>query len=439
MRNRRFICLILALGIIPSVAQATDLTKNSSIKIGGEVDSQFGIVNQQDAFRKNLETGQYYNKNSLANSGALKFNYDNKSETGLGYGAYIKLNASTSESPSGSKNIGNEVKIYVQDTFGKIELGNTSPVGSSMQVNPYTFARATGGLDGDWDNWLKNGGVIDSTGKKKISGTYLTSPKLPVGFDETNKAGKINYFSPIINGFSFGVSYTPDSKAKGTAAQAKDVLKNTDGGYKNIWQPTVRYETSFENGVKFSTAVLGEFGKAKKVSYYDDITKINEDPDLDKSNIDRKNLKAWQVGAGVDYKGFAFAGAYGDIGKTGDLDAKKNPTDVKAGGKYWSLGSAYSTEKYGISVNYMQSKRAGCLAKVNNSKDEEKFVKYGENEYNKFEAVSIGADYVVMPGFMPYIEVTKFKFKENANYDKNANKATFNKGTVILAGTKIKF
>ena len=436
MRNRRFICLILALGIIPSVAQATDITKGSSIKIGGEVDSQFGIVNQQDAFRKNLVNGQYYNKNSLANTGSLKFNYDNKSETGLGYGAYIKLNASTSESPSGSKNIGNEVKIYVQDTFGKIELGNTSPVGSSMQVNPYTFARATGGLDGDWDNWLKNGGVIDSTSKKKISGTYLTSPKLPVGFDETNKAGKINYFSPIINGFSFGVSYTPDSKAKGTAAQAKDVLKNADGGYKNIWQPTVRYETSFENGVKFSTAVLGEFGKAKKVSYFNSIADIDADskkiPD-----IDRKNLKAWQVGAGVDYKGFAFAGAYGDIGKTGDLPAaNKNNTDVKTGGKYWSLGSAYSTEKYGISVNYMQSKRAGCLAKVNNSKDEEKFVKYGENEYNKFEAISIGADYVVMPGFMPYIEVTKFKFKENTNYNIGA---TFNKGTVILAGTKIKF
>jgi hypothetical protein len=67
MRNSRFIYLILALGIIPSVAQATDITKNSSIKIGGEVDSQFGIVNQQDAFRKNLGTGQYYNKNSLIN------------------------------------------------------------------------------------------------------------------------------------------------------------------------------------------------------------------------------------------------------------------------------------------------------------------------------------------------------------------------------------
>ena len=434
MRNKNFICLILALGIIPSIAQATDAIKDSSIKIGGEVNSQFGIVNQQDAFRKNLkDPSQSYNKNSLANSGSLKFNYDKKSDSGLGYGAYIKLNASTSDSPSGSKNIASEVKLYVEDKFGKIELGNTSPVGSAMEVNSYSLARATGGLDGDWNDWLKNGGVTNNSSKNAISGTYLIAPQLPIGFDETTKAGKINYFSPNVNGFTFGVSYTPDSKAKGTVSKNKDVLKNADGGYKNIWQPAVRYETTFENGVKFTTAALGEFGKAKKVSYYDDIADI----DIDSKKIpdvDRKNLKAWQIGAGIDYKGFAFAGAYGDIGKSGAVDA-----DVKRGGKYWSLGSAYSTEKYGISINYMQSKRTGCLSTVKNKKDEDKFVKFRETEYNKFEALSIGADYLVMPGFMPYVEVTKFKFKENDNYGTGTDKAKFNKGTVILAGTKISF
>jgi predicted porin len=434
MRNKNFICLILALGIIPSVAQATDAIKDSSIKIGGEVNSQFGIVNQQDAFRKKLETGQYYNKNSLANSGSLKFNYDKKSDSGLGYGAYIKLNANTSDSPSGSKNIASEVKLYVEDKFGKIELGNTSPVGSAMEVNSYSLARATGGLDGDWNNWLKNGGVIDDSGKNAISGTYLMAPQLPVGFDETTKAGKINYFSPSVNGFTFGISYTPDSKAKGTVSKNKDVLKNAGGGYKNIWQPAVRYETTMENGVKFTTAVLGEFGKAKKVLYYDKIADIDTPTKL--TEADRKNLKAWQIGAGVDYKGFAFAGAYGDVGKSGVLESVAKDENAKKGGKYWSLGSAYSTEKYGISINYMQSKRAGCLSKVKNANDDDAYVKFDEKEYNKFEALSIGADYLVMPGFMPYVEVTKFKFKENKNFGTSAK---FNKGTVILAGTKIKF
>ena len=120
------------------------------------------------------------------------------------------------------------------------------------------------------------------------------APQLPIGFDETTKAGKINYFSPNVNGFTFGVSYTPDSKAKGTVSKNKDVLKNADGGYKNIWQPAVRYETTFENGAKFTTAVLGEFGKAKKVSYYDKIADMDA-TSLIIPNVDRKNLKEREV------------------------------------------------------------------------------------------------------------------------------------------------
>ena len=37
---------------------------------------------------------------------------------------------------------------------------------------------------------------------------------------------------------------------------------------------------------------------------------------------------------------------------------------------------------------------------------------------------------------MPYVEVTRFNFKKNDNFGSDAG---FNKGTVVLAGTKIKF
>ena len=437
MGNKNIIYLTALLSIVTPLSFAADKAQDSPFKIRGEVNSQFGIVNQQKDFRKNLKTNNRYNKNSLANSGTLKFNYDQKTEKGLGYGAYIELNASTSKSPPGSESIAGEVKLYVQDSFGKIELGSTSPVGSAMEVNSYSLARATGGLYGDWNFWLKNGGVIGASTTKNyaIGGNYLTAPQLPVGFDETTKAGKINYFSPKVNGFTFGLSFTPDSKAKGTVSQTSNVPKNTDGGYKNIWQPAVRYETTFGNGMKFATAVLGEFGNAKKISYYSGIDKLAT-TDPDEKDKERKNLKAWQIGVSVDYKGLAFAGSYGDIGKSGVL--KDDPiTTNKKSSKYWSLGSAYSTEKYGISINYMQSKRAGFLPTINNGTDD-KAVKFNESEYNKFEALSIGADYLVMPGFIPYVEITKFKFKENKNFNQATN-VKFNKGTVILAGTKIQF
>jgi predicted porin len=430
MGNKRTIYLATLLSIMPTILLADEnIIKDSSIKISGDIDPKYGIVNQSKDFRNDLNSPtNKYKQNSLATSGSLKFNYDQKTESGLGYGGYIKLNTNTSKTASGSESIANELKIYLEGNFGKFEVGSTSPVGSSIEVNSYSLARATGGLDGDLTFWLKNGGVLAND--KAINGNYITAPQLPVGFDETTKAGKINYFTPNVNGFTFGLSYVPASKAKGTVNQTRGVLDNSQGGYKNIWQPAVGYEKSFSNGVKFTTAIFGEFGKAKKVSYFNSIA----DADTKKQkNQDRNNLKAWQVGAGIGYQGFAFNGAYGDIGKSGTLvdGNEKN----KKGGKYWSLGSAYAADKYGISIKYMQSKRAGALAKYT-SKGSDLLVKFNQEKYNKFEAISIGVDYTVMPGFMPYVKVTRFNFKKNDNFGDDAK---FNKGTVVLAGTKIKF
>lgn len=437
MENKNIIYLAALLSVMPTLVLAeSNAINDSPIKISGEIDPQYGIVNQSKDFKNELNKSDKYKQNSLATNGSLKFNYDQKTEEGLGYGGYIKLNANTSKTASGSENIANELKIYLEGNFGKFEVGNTSPVGSSMEVNSYSLARATGGLDGDWANWLKNGGVLASNGGNKyaIDGNYLTAPQLPVDFDETTKAGKINYFTPKVNGFTFGISYSPDSKAKGTVNNTSEVLNNSGGGYKNIWQPAVGYEKSFDNGIKFTTAVLGEFGKAKKISYYNIEGATSANPPTPTEGS-RNNLKAWQVGAGIGYKGFAFNGAYGDIGKSGTLNSDGDTS--KKGGKYWALGSAYATDKYGISIEYMQGKRIGALSKYTpeGSKDD-LLVKFDQKEYNKFEAISIGVDYTVMPGFMPYVEVTRFNFKKNENF---GNDAKFNKGTVVLAGTKIKF
>lgn len=423
MRNKHFICSILALGTSAYVANATNAVNSHPVKIGGEVNCQFAFFNQQDDFRKKLsQKDKYYHKDVFANSGSLKFNYDNENENGLGYGAYIKLNA-TSSFLSGSSNIGSEVKIYVEDKFGKVELGNISPVGSAMEVNSYSLTSAIGGLGGDWSNWLEKRGIVNSSRDKETSINHLIDPQLPIGFNENTKVAKINYFSPNLNGFTFGITYTPVSKTKETVNNKKSVSRDVDGGYKNIWQPAVRSETTFENGAKFTTAILGEFAKAKEVSHYNDINRINGSLEKDEIDVNIKNLKAWQIGASIDYKGFAFAGAYGDIVKSCIFNIDIT-NDVKRVDKYWSLGSVYSTDKYGISIKYMQSK------KDVNKDGQVKLIKYDKKEFNKFEALSISADYLVIPGFIPYIGVTKFKFRENDNYDK---------GTLILAGTKIKF
>ena len=55
-----------------------------------------------------------------------------------------------------------------------------------------------------------------------------------------------------------------------------------------------------------------------------------------------------------------------------------------------------------------------------------------DNAYNKFEVLSIGTEYTVAPGLMPYAEISFFKTKYNTS---PAN----NRGSVLLVGTKLTF
>jgi hypothetical protein len=52
---------------------------------------------------------------------------------------------------------------------------------------------------------------------------------------------------------------------------------------------------------------------------------------------------------------------------------------------------------------------------------------------NKYEALSVGGEYKVMPGLMPYAEFTSFDYTTP-----DANVRT-NKGSVVLAGVKLNF
>ena len=437
MRKKVFLYSTLVLVNLLTITQADE-------KIGLEIDSQFGSVKQESFFVKKVGTTDRYRQKALVNSGSLKFKYDKKNEIGLRSGAYIKLNANTSESSSGSKFIASDIKLYIENKFGKIEFGNTSSASSALEVGAESPARAAGGLKGGWQHWLVHSGILNTKVNKEIYGAYLTAPQLPIGYEDSTKSGKINYFSPRVYGFTFNCSYTPDSKQKGTVHQAKGVLQSTDGGYHNVLQQAIRYEKYFDNGFKFTTSILSQIAQAKQISYFDVIEDIN------KSNIkvqhsDRESLKALQIGTSINYMGLSLLAEYGNSGKSGALVSEKshNTYGNRIGSTYWYISSVYSIERYGLSIDYMQSKKATGFCKFKNAKNEYQYVKFSEGSFNEFEATSFGIDYALMPGLLTYIEATKFKFKENDNHTNVSNyndrRGVSNKGIIILTGTKIKF
>src|SRR5690606_10812471 len=136
------------------------------------------------------------------------------------------------------------------------------------------------------------------------------------------------------------------------------------------------------SGVSIGASATGEFGSAEAAGAED--------------------YKGYAFGLSLGYMGFSVAGSFGDFSDSlaaADYDAT-----------FWTLGGAYDFGPFGASVTYMDSELAN----------------------NDFQNLSIGADYMLAPGLVPYVEVSFFEFD-------NAVAAGDNDGTVVLVGTELSF
>ena len=433
--NKYFLFAIL-INFVTFSSFATDKYLTSPFKINLEVNSQFAIINQYDPFNKSIknEYNEFYNKKSFKNKGVLKFSYNGETVKQLKYGAYVKLNTNILEFSSENKCAPNEIQLYVVSNLGILELDNTSSIGTLFDIG----SKNTGVMNNKWNDWVKSNLIINNRNRDyTVSDSYISSPNLLVKLDQTNKVAKINYLSPMISNWRFGISFTPDSKSRGAINQMNNLLKNTDRRYQNIWQPAIYYKNNFLNDIKITAILSGGLGKSKEIHYYNNINNL-EFMDIKKSLLKGHGLKAWQISTNILWNKISFTSSYGNVnGSSFYRDHLCNSVinNIKNKDQYWSLISSYSTQRYKLSANYIKSKKFVSLLNINNKIP----AKFNGKELNIFESFSINANYITKKGLAHYFEITKFNFKDNRNFECTRYEPKFNKGSIFLAGTKINF
>ncbi len=426
------------------------------VQIGGSLDVQYGSVSQnkdmknpakingavigggQDDINKMRINGKFKEKtdNGLANNTKLKFGIKKKDAgCNIEYGGNIEINADVSQTSSFGKNIANKTVIYTQGDFGRVEMGSYDGAGNSLRISGLTLAKATGGIDGDYINWIPFRAVSKSNGYV-MNSLFLSDPYLPYSTDHSKKSNKITYYTPNFNGLSVGISYIPDTDIKGTVAET---IQFRTGGYKNVVDGGVRYKQKFDNGFEIAGSAIAEFGQAKDVSL--DADSAFNPVFKQGSTLKRENLQAWELGAQIGYKGLALAGSYGDWGKSGSIKEAKDANGADRNYKmknkktqFWTLGASCTADKFGASVTYMNSQRGnGSVTSLYDYLNLANIKADAESGKNTMEAVSLGFEYKVMPGLMPYAELTKFSYKTKIK------DITSNDGSVFIAGVKISF
>lgn len=429
--------------------------------IGGEIDAHVSFSSQESEFESNflLDSGAgstelpYSKEYHTALDTSLFIKVEGKSDSGLGYGAYIDLNADVNKDYGfdGNRNA-EETYFYVEaDSIGKFKVGAMYSSAYNMSIDASNIARAAGGIRGPFyryvdltDDSNQTSGTVGDTPTdapatlddvKRVSETvFLVTPELPASafpqiFEFNNNhenaiANKITYVSPSISGFQAGLSYTPDLSELGTSDSL--VAEDTSEGFENIFDYAVSYDTDYE-GFQIKVAFTGEFGKAKNDKIYDD-------------------LSAFSIGGVVDYQGFSFAGSYlrsSEFGQLSALDTKYN---------LFTAGVSYVNGPLGVSFTGLRSKvenggrinvhnlteitcatpgactSAEILTSLNNGGE---FIPNAED--NKFLSASLGIDYQFAEGVAPYAEVTYFDTDDNVSATKD------NSGYVFLVGAKIDF
>ncbi len=349
------------------------LAEDPKVMVGGVIDFQAGYGNgdaiagseRRIAFRNDTE---------------INISVEGKSDQGLGYGAVVDLEGDINGDADRQGTNAARTYLFTDGSFGRVEMGSVEGSAQTMQVDAATIARATGGVNGDWDRFASQSGA------RFISRAALPSYQGNItdigGDDTTQNAAKLNYYSPRFSGFQLGLSYAPNSDSRGNAVNRVRSLNK----FGNVMDASVGYEGQFNNiGLKASGAYERGNGNAiQGTQTYD----------------------AYNLGAVVTAFGINFAGSYGDL---------DNAYGAGTSADYYTLGAAYDFGPFGASVTWLDS-----------SFD----LPGGAN--NNFHNLVGGVDYALAPGLTPYVEVSWFNGKANFTEADNS-------GVVGIVGTQLAF
>ena len=431
--------------IIPLISYSQTISEKKFKKPGEPVFVANGFVNFSAALRNQSSTfenrilpdgfteNKMHSKQEIGNDTQIFLKSGMISGGGVKYGAVAKVEFNFNSDHRDEHPNLDQVFIYSEGDFGQVEFGNFFAVNQKMKVGPASFARGAGGINGKYlenvnlpmfagmpnsntklprsillaQSPIGHGGYAKSFYRRGADNNYVSGTRdysdyyrsnfralKDNSFDGMEDAVKISYYSPVIEGFQLGLSYTPNSNNEGITSQTArdlDLIR-----IENISSFGLNYHEDFDNvGIAISaTAENGQIKNSKSLA-----------------GFEREDLFAYDFGASASYFGFTLGASYGSWGDS--LQPKNGIYEKFSHASYYTFGLAYQFGPIATSITSLKSS-------------------FQKNDY---EAISLGLDYKLSRDFMPYFEITNFTFKSN----QTTNQITDNRGQVFLTGILYSF
>jgi hypothetical protein len=373
-----------------------------TLGIGGWANFQSTFTDQQ--FSQSKGRGVHFD----VEDPVLDISFRGRADNGLEYFADFKIHA---------RNIAMiDPTLGFTGSWGTLELGNTKGPAQTLSIGAENIVAGSGNwgyeegenLSDFTEVWnmpksilgrtYQNLILAPATGPLGVGNTAATAtgggyqggeavgfqPIEPRLVGDTGVSTKIVYYTPRLAGVQVGLSYAPDETGRdvnfveGTTARGLDrefVSRDDNGANQDTFEAAVNYQKSFR-GVDFSAAWVGIHGKAETASFN---TQFGGPLGqlLPDTGTDLRDINSWAAGGSVSYRGFTFAGEYGDNGTSGMAEDLSNlytiatsngasapalgvttPGEVSGdSGQWWNAAAAYDFGATQVSFSYFHGEQ----------------------------------------------------------------------------------
>lgn len=275
----------------------------------------------------------------------IHFKGEGMLDNGVKIGAAVEV---TADRPDGGID---KSFIYAEHEWGRAEVGVNNGVSALLQVSAPA-------ADSNYDGARQH---IRAVNYARAPGVFtaLAGHDLEYAHDVTASTDKINYMTPVWDGFQAGVSYTPDTQASGftghqestAASRGLNGVNNAGvaGSYGSAWEAAARYETRIDELALTAGAGYVHIG-------------------LEKSDVGESDLNSWNAAVALRYRDIGVGVSYteNDNGRRADTDTEilVIGADYKMGswrlGASWygrtdenfAGGAALDTDRYSLGAGY---------------------------------------------------------------------------------------
>jgi predicted porin len=340
---------LVGVGLLAGASPVQAEPQPIHLQLGGFFHQWQGIVDTdqcQGGGRKSDCNGA-----DIVQVGEIFFNIRGELDNGLEIGGLIELETQQ------DSDVIDAARVDIMGPFGHVQLGQED---SARHNWAFDTAAPNEGI-------LINSGWETAFAATSQNSAGLLRPTHSTALDFSDKAPKVTYFTPRLNGFQFAASWTPDTQ---TALETFPVGNASDGNQGSLQFGTANEEETYTNAIDLGVHYSGEFqgvGVTAQAGWGTVDTPDNLSGADSGGGTSDPNI--YQAGLAISLNNFTVAGGWARmdhglvLGGT-TTDAQGNPTPLRGeqrtDGYAWTIGAGYTTGPWAFSAGYLHGEEEGA-------------------------------------------------------------------------------